>query len=74
MDHIIQQFEKDFRAWLENKYIVSDEQDQVKKINDIEKSADRFVDSYILETDLIAGDLSLSVQHVLDNFIKSKVI
>ncbi|MDR6764353.1 hypothetical protein J2Y38_004586 [Flavobacterium sp. 2755] len=73
MDHIKQQFEKDFRGWLENKYRVSDEQDQIKKLNDIEKAADGFVDRYILESELIAGDLSLSVQHILDEFIKSKI-
>lgn len=72
MDHIKQQFEKDFRGWLENKYRVSDEQDQIKKLNDIEKAADGFVDRYILESELIAGDLSLSV-HILDEFIKSKI-
>lgn len=73
MEDLIPQFEKDFKAWLENQYTVSDEQDQIKKLNDIEKSADGFVDRYILETDLIAGDLSLSAQHVLDEFIKSKI-
>ena len=73
MEDIIQQFEKDFKTWLENKYIISGEPDQVKKLNDIEKAADEYVDRYLLETDLIAGDLSISVQHVLDDFIKAKM-
>jgi len=73
MENIIQQFEKDFKAWLENKYLVSGEPDQVKKLNDIEKAADGYVDHYLLETNLIAGDLALSVQHVLDAFIRAKM-
>lgn len=73
MEDVIQQFEADFKAWLENAYRNSDEQDEIKKLNHIEKNADQYVDRYLLETDLIAGDLALSVQHVLDEFIQSKV-
>ena len=72
MDDIIQLFEKDFKAWLENKYLLSGEPDQIKKLNDIEKDAEQYVDRYLLETNLIAGDLALSVQHVLDDFMRSK--
>ena len=72
MDDTIQQFKKDFKCWLENKYILSGEPDQVKKLNEIEKAAEQYVDRYLLETDLIAGDLALPVQHVLDDFIKAK--
>lgn len=72
MEDIIQQFEKDFKAWLENKYLLSGEPDQIKKLNDIEKVAEQYVDRYLLETNLIAGDLAVSVQHVLDDFIQSK--
>jgi hypothetical protein len=73
MEDIIQQFEKDFKAWLENKYILSGEPDQVKKLNDIEKASEEYVDRYLLQTNLIAGDLALSVQHVLDEFIRTKM-
>jgi len=73
MDDMTQQFEKDFKAWLENKYLLSGEPDQVKKLNDIEKASEEYVDQYLLQTDLIAGDLALSVKHVLDDFIKAKM-
>lgn len=73
MEDIIQQFEKDFKAWLENKYILSGEPDQVKKLNDIEKASEEYVDRYLLETSLIAGDLALCVQHVLDEFIRTNM-
>ena len=73
MEDVIREFEKDFKAWLESKYIVSDKQDQVEKLNDIEKAAEKYVDNYLLETNLIAGDLALAVQHILDEFIRMKL-
>lgn len=73
MDDIIQQFEKYFKAWLENKYILSGEPDQVKKLNDIEKASDEYVDRYLLETNLIARDLAFSIQHILDDFIRTNM-
>jgi len=73
MDNLIQKFEIDLRAFLENTYSVSDQEDEIKKLDTIEKTAADFVDRYLLETDLIAGDVALSVQHVLDDFIKSKI-
>ncbi len=73
MNDLIQQFEIDLRAFLENTYSVSDQEDEIKKLDTIEKTAADFVDRYLLETDLIAGDVALSVQHVLDDFIKSKI-
>lgn len=73
MEDIIQQFEQDFKAWLESKYRVSDQQDQVEKLNAIEKAAEKYVDNYLLETNLIAGDLALSVQHILDEFMRMKL-
>jgi len=73
MDNLIQKFEIDLRVFLENTYSVSDQEDEIKKLDTIEKTAADFVDRYLLETDLIAGDVALSVQHVLDDFIKSKI-
>lgn len=73
MEDIIQQFEQDFKAWLESKYRVSDQQDQIAKLNDIEIAAEKYVDNYLLETNLIAGDLALSVQHILDEFMRMKL-
>lgn len=72
-NNILEQFEKDFRAFLENTYNSSQEQDEVKKLDNIEKEAAvDYVDRYLLETDLIAGDVAISIQHVLNDFIKSK--
>jgi hypothetical protein len=73
MEDILKQFEKDLRAHLESTFIASDEQNEIKKLDEIEKKANEYVDCYILETGLIAGDVALSVQHVMDDFIKSKI-
>lgn len=72
-DSIRKQFEIGLKAHLESTYLILDEQDEIKKLNEIEKTVNDFVDSYLLETHLIAGDVALSVQHVVDEFIKSKV-
>lgn len=73
MEDVIKQFEIGLKAHLESTYTIFDEQDEIKKLNDIEKTVNNFVDSYLLETSLIAGDIEVSVQHVVDEFIKSKV-
>ena len=73
MEDKIKQFEIDLRAYLQSTFNVSEEQDEIKKIDEIEKSVNDYVDNYLLETDLIAGDVALSVQHILDEFVKSKI-
>lgn len=73
MNDIIKQFEIGLKAHLESTYKVLDEQDEIQKIDDLEKTVDDFVDSYLLETNLIAGDVALSVQHVVDDFVQSKL-
>lgn len=74
MNEAIQQFERDLKAHLERTFNTSNEQDEIRKLDNVEKTANDFVDNYLLETNLIAGDVMLSVQHVLDEFIKSKII
>lgn len=73
MEDVIKQFEIGLKAHLESTYTIFDEQDEIKKLVDIEKTVNDFVDSYLLETNLIAGDVALSVQHVVDDFVKSKL-
>lgn len=73
MEEIIKQFEIGLKAHLESTYTIFKEEDEFKKLNDIEKTVNDFVDRYLLETNLIAGDVALSVQHVLDEFIQSKI-
>lgn len=73
MEEVIKQFEVGLKAHLESTYTIFKEEDEFKKINDIEKTVNDFVDRYLLETNLIAGDVALSVQHVLDEFIQSKI-
>lgn len=73
MEDKIKQFEIDLRAYLQSTFNVYEEQDEIKKIDEIEKSVNDYVDNYLLETDLIAGDVALSVQHILDEFVKSKI-
>lgn len=73
MEDKIKQFEINLRAYLQSTFNVSEEQDEIKKIDEIEKSVNDYVDNYLLETDLIAGDVALSVQHILDEFVKSKI-
>nr|WP_294931159.1 hypothetical protein [uncultured Flavobacterium sp.] len=73
MEDILKQFEIGLKAHLESIYTILDEPDEIKKLNEIEKTVNGFVDAYILETNLIAGDVAASVQHVVDEFIRSKV-
>ena len=74
MEDVIKQFEIGLRAHLESTYSIFDEQpDDIKKIDDIEKTVNDFVDTYLLETNLIAGDVALSVQRVVDEFVESKI-
>lgn len=73
MENLLLQFEKDLKLHLENAYNSSIEEDEIIKLDKVEKNANDYVDNYLLETNLIAGDVSLSVQHVLDQFIKSKI-
>ena len=73
-DEIIKQFEIGLRAHLESTYsILAEQQDEIKKIDDIEKTVNDFVDTYLLETNLIAGDVAHSVQHIVDEFVQSKM-
>jgi replication fork clamp-binding protein CrfC len=74
MEHIIKQFEIGLRAHLESAYAIINDQDELKKIDDIEKTVNDFVDSYLLETNLIAGDVAASTQRVVDNFIHRKIL
>ena len=74
MEEVIKQFEIGLRAHLESTYTIFDEQeDEIKKLDDIEKTVNDFVDSYLLETNLIAGDVAVTTQRVVDEFIQSKV-
>lgn len=74
MEDIIKQFEIGLRAHLESTYVIINDQDELKKIDDIEKTVNDFVDSYLLETNLIAADVAASTQRVVDNFIHRKIL
>jgi hypothetical protein len=73
MEDIIKQFEIGLKAHLESTYTLFDEQEEIKKIEDIEKTINDFVDTYLLETNLIAGDVAVSAQRVVDEFVQSKI-
>jgi hypothetical protein len=74
MEEVIKQFEIGLRAHLESTYTIFDEQDdEIKKLDDIEKTVNDFVDSYLLETNLIAGDVAVPTQRVVDDFVQSKI-
>lgn len=74
MEEVIKQFEIGLRAHLESTYTIFDEQeDEIKKLDDIEKTVNDFVDRYLLETNLIGGDVAVTTQRVVDEFIQSKV-
>ena len=73
MKDLIEQFKNDLRAHLENAYNASLEGDEVKKINAAEKTVYDFVDNYLLESDLIAVEVELPAQYVLEEFLKSKI-
>ena len=72
MEDLIRQFENDLKNYLEITFNFSNEQEPIKKLDDIEKAAGQYVDNYLLKTDLIAADVALPVQHILDEFIKAK--
>lgn len=74
MEDIIKQFEIGLRAHLESTYVIINDQDELKKIDDIEKTVNDFVDSYLLETNLIAADVAASTQRVVDHFIHQKIL
>ena len=73
MEDIIKQFEIDLKRYLNKTFNTSDEQDEIKKIDDLEKTVNEYVDNYLLEINLIAGDVAPSVQHIVDEFIRSKI-
>jgi len=73
MEDIIKQFETGLKAHLESTYNLIDEQDEIKKIDNIEKTVSDFVDRYLLETDLIAGDVAAATQRIVDAFVQSKI-
>ena len=45
----------------------------IEKIDDLEKTVNEYVDNYLLEINLIAGDVAPSVKHIVDEFIRSKI-
>jgi len=46
----------------------------LKRFNETEKAAFSFIDGYLLNSpDLIAGDVEHTVQHILNEFMESKV-
>ena len=73
MEDIIKQFEIDLKRYLNKTFNTSDEQDEIKKIDDLEKTVNEYVDNYLLEINLIAGDVAPSVKHIVDEFIRSKI-
>jgi predicted AAA+ superfamily ATPase len=74
MEDIIKQFEIGLKAHLESTYTIFDtQQDEIQKLDEIEKTVNDFVDTYLLETNLIAGDVSASIQRIVDEFVQSKI-
>lgn len=73
MDELIEQFEKDLRVHLETTFAASPEPDPIIKLNQTEQTVFEYVDSYLLETTLIAKDVERPIQHILDEFAKSKI-
>lgn len=74
MEDIIKQFEIGLKAHLESTYTIFDtQQDEIQKLNEIEKTVNDFVDTYLLETNLIAGDVAASIQRIVDEFVQSKI-
>jgi hypothetical protein len=74
MEDEIKQFEQDLKVHLERTFNASQEQDEIQRLENVEKTAEDYVDNYLLQTNLIAGDVALSVQHVLNEFIQSRII
>lgn len=73
MEDLIKQFEKDLRQHLENVYNASLEPDDIKRLDQAEKTVFDFVDDYLLESALIARDVERPTQEVLDQFARSKI-
>lgn len=73
MEDIIKQFEIGLKAHLESTYSIFNEQDEITKIDRIEKTVNDFVDTYLLETNLISGDVAVSIGRVVDDFVQSKI-
>ncbi|MGE6355973.1 hypothetical protein ACQKCJ_19060 [Flavobacterium sp. NPDC079362] len=73
MEDLIKQFEKDLRQHLENVYSASVEPDDIKRLDQAEKTVFDFVDDYLLESALIARDVERPTQEVLDQFARSKI-
>ena len=73
MEDLIKQFEKDLRQHLENVYNASVEPDDIKRLDQAEKTVFDFVDDYLLQSALIARDVERPTQKVLDQFARSKI-
>lgn len=73
MEDEIKQFEQDLRAHLQSTFNASQEQNELERLDNMEKTAEGYVDNYLLGTNLIAGDVALAVEHVLNEFIASKI-
>lgn len=73
MEDLIKQFEKDLRQHLENVYNASAEPDDIKRLDQAEKTVFDFVDDYLLQSALIARDVERPTQEVLDQFARSKI-
>nr|WP_294781263.1 hypothetical protein [uncultured Flavobacterium sp.] len=75
MNDLLEKFESELRAYLEFSYNSSEKQDTVERFNETEKAAFEFVDKYLLNSpDLIARDVEVSTQRIIDEFIRSKDI
>jgi len=75
MNDLLENFESELKAYLEFKYNLSGKQDTVERINETEKTAFEFVDHYLLNSpNLIAKDVEVATQRILDEFIRSKDI
>lgn len=73
MEDLIEQFRRDLKAHLESTFLASDQEDPIERLVETEKTVFDYVDNYLLESTLIAGDVERSTQQVLDQFAKSKM-
>ncbi|MFC4478700.1 hypothetical protein [Flavobacterium chungangensis] len=73
MEDLIKQFEKDLKAHMECAYNASTEPDDIKRLDQTEKTVLDYVDNYLLESPLIARDAERSTQDMLDEFARSKI-
>lgn len=72
MKHLIEQFEKDLKMYIENTFNSSNEKDEVKKFDETEEKVSDYVDYYLLKSSLMPKDVALPTQHILDEFARSK--